>query len=90
MAATGIGCLPRMAGHGFPIIPGDGRPFTMAVGCTILITDGCGSRIMNGAPVGFAGEDRRAIMVGRLLNPALVSILPMAMAIVCPIIAGAL
>jgi len=44
-------------GHGFPIIHGDGRRFTMAAGTPIHITDPYGFLVMNGGRDGLPGED---------------------------------
>ena len=53
-----------MAGHGCPIIAGDGRLFIMAVGITMTLMVGFGSLIMNGVLRGSIGEERMVIMAG--------------------------
>ena len=43
-----IGSILIMDGHGFLIIPGDGRHFTTGDGISMIGTDGHGSRVQNG------------------------------------------
>ena len=64
-ARMDIGYLLMKDGHGFLIIHGDGRLFTMVAGFTIPITGGYGCRIMNGARAGYRGEDLTIITDGR-------------------------
>src|ERR1051326_6633521 len=59
-----IGCLLNSGGPGCRIIIGVGRLFIMAAGCTMIITDGYGSRRKNGAPPGWHGGDARVTMAG--------------------------
>jgi len=65
MPLTDIGYSPMRGGHGFLIIHGDGRLFTMVAGTTMLLMDPCGSRVMNGVRDGLPGEDQKVITDGR-------------------------
>ena len=62
-----------MAGPGCRIIAGDGLPFIMAAGISIIITAGSGYREMNGVLHGYRGEEPKDIMDGHQWNPVLVS-----------------
>jgi len=64
MRLTVIGYSQIWDGHGFLIIHGDGRLFTMVAGTSILFTDQCGFPITNGARVGSPGEDQQIITAG--------------------------
>lgn len=65
-APTGDGCIPIMAGHGYPAIPGAGRPSTTGAGYTTTGGDGYGSLVTTGRRHGWHGEPMVAIMAGRL------------------------
>ena len=63
--ATGF--ILIMDGPGFQITIGDGLRFTMAAGCMIMHTDGCGYLVINGRRPGFHGEAVATIMDGHPL-----------------------
>jgi hypothetical protein len=68
LLATGY--LPMTAGRGFPTIPGDGQPSTMAAGITMMFTVGFGFLMMNGVLLGYRGEDLPVTTVGHLCDLA--------------------
>ena len=64
MAHAATGFLPIAAGHGFPIITGDGALSTMEDGLMTVPLAGTGYLVINGLLHGLAGEVLRVIMAG--------------------------
>ena len=67
------GYLQTLDGPGCLITAGAGRHFITVAGIWIIIMDGSGYRIINGARHGFRGEELTDIMDGLLCNRELVS-----------------